>query len=125
MIRGSVNAELEAVVSLEVLGPLEASVQIDLEVDTGLNGDLSLNRNLIGSLQLKRAGIRYGTLADGTSVLFDAYIATVDWHGAVRTVTVVESDGGNLLGMSLMKHSRLVIDVIESGMATIEPMRRP
>jgi hypothetical protein len=66
--------------------------------------------------------VNEGTLADGTRTYFETYTATLDWHGAVRPVIVVESAGGNLLGMSLLRGSRLKLDVVEQGPVSIEPL---
>ena len=120
MIRGTVNAKLEAVVTLHVLGPRERSLQVEAEIDTGFSGYLALDSRAIHSLGLRRFGVNEGTLADGTRTYFETYTATLDWHGAVRSVIVVESAGGNLVGMSLLRGSQLVVDVIENGNVLIE-----
>ena len=50
------------------------------------------------------------------------YAGTVDWHGETRRVRVHEVDGRPLIGMSLLRGSRLVVDVIEDGGVSIEPL---
>ena len=120
MIRGTVNAKLEAVIALHVLGPHDYQLGVETEIDTGFSGYLALDSRAIHSLALRRFGVNEGTLADGTRTYFETYTATLDWHGAVRPVIVVESAGGNLMGMSLLRGSRLVVDVIENGNVSIE-----
>ena len=45
MIEGVVNARLEAVLSLSLLGPAGQAREVDVVVDTGFNGYLTLPRN--------------------------------------------------------------------------------
>jgi clan AA aspartic protease len=120
MIRGTVNAKLEAFVTLHVLGPNDHSLKVEAEVDTGFSGYLVLDKLAIEALALRRFGVNEGTLADGSRTRFETYTATLDWHGAVRPVIVVSSDGGSLVGMSLLRGSRLLLEVIEHGQLTIE-----
>lgn len=122
MILGTVSAKLEARISLEILGAKGSSVHADVSIDTGFTGNLALDRGLVQALGLTPAGVTEGLLADGQTVMFETYYATVDWHGAVRTVTVIESDGGNLIGMSLLKNSRVVINVVCGGSVAISPV---
>jgi clan AA aspartic protease len=121
MMQGNVNDRLEAVVGLELIGPARRC-RIDVVIDTGFNGTLSLESEVIREMDLRRNGTREGTLADGTVVEFDAYLGEVVWHRADRTVTVLESAGGNLLGMELLEDSRLTIDVLKEGRLTIQPI---
>lgn len=120
MIRGIVNSNLTAMVEIEVLGAHGTAAKIAASVDSGFNGYVALAPDLIRALSLRPIGFTEGTLADGGKAQFDTYVATVDWHGTVRSVMVIESDGGNLLGMALLNSSRLVIDVREGGLVTIE-----
>lgn len=122
MIRGIVNSTLVAVVDLEVLGPSGSAARINAEVDTGFSGFLALERGVFENLQLRKVGIIQGMLADGSFGRFEAHLVTLDWHGAVRTVTAIESNGGTLLGTALLNNSLLTIEVRTSGAVTIEPL---
>lgn len=121
MIRGTVTMQLEPVVRIHILGRNGAAEEVALVIDTGFNGFLSLEPALIRSLDLRQVGYRDGVLADGSTVLFTSHLATVDWHGAVRTGAVIESTGGNLLGMSLLEGSILYLDSIRGGLVEIAP----
>jgi clan AA aspartic protease len=121
MIRGTVTSELVPVVRLRVFGRHGQSLEIAFEIDTGFNGFLLLDRDAIQLLDLRPIGLRDGTLADGTVELFPAFLATVDWHGAVRTGAVIQSGGGNMLGMKLLEGSVLQIEVFPSGSVEVFP----
>jgi clan AA aspartic protease len=112
MIRGKVTMQVEPVVRARVLGRNGAAAEVELVIDTGFNGFLSLAPALIRALELRQVGFRDGVLADGSIVLFPSHLATIDWHGAVRTGAVIKSTGGNLLGMSLLEGSILHMDTI-------------
>jgi clan AA aspartic protease len=120
MIRGRVTPQLESVVTVRVLGRDGAAANVDAVVDTGFDGFLSLTHGAIRLLELRQVGVRDGTLADGTVVSFPAFLATVDWHGAVRTGAVIQSGGGNLIGMKLLEGSIVRIHVVPSGVVEIE-----
>jgi len=122
MIRGIVNRNLDAVVSLLVSGPASNSRIVEAVIDTGFNGQLILVSELIQELGLKRVGTNEGILADGTKVDFEMFIATISWHGEDRAVAVLQSDGGTLAGMSLLEGSRLAIDVAENGPVIVESL---
>ena len=60
-----------------------------------------------------------GRLADGRVESFDVDVATVIWDGQPRTVEVEAADTEPLVGMSLLEHHALRIDVLNGGMVTI------
>jgi predicted aspartyl protease len=68
------------------------------------------------------AGNRRATLGNGNAVVLDAYFGEVSWHGQAQEMLVLEADGGPLVGMSLLYGNRLVIEVLEEGEVTIEPL---
>src|SRR5687767_8983077 len=109
MIQGNVNDRLEGVVELVLIGSA-CRRRIRVVIDTGFNGALSLESSIIQELQLTANGTREGTLADGSVIEFDAYLGAVEWHTGERVLTVLESAGGNLLGMELLEDSRLSMD---------------
>lgn len=121
MIRGIVSSQLDAIVGVEVRGRSQSRF-LHAVVDTGFNGHLSLGLKVIHELQMTAIGARVGELADGTKTVLEAFTATALWEGKQRKITVVESDGECLLGMAMLKNSRLTIDVIADGQVVIEPL---
>ena len=66
MIEGNVNAHLEAIVTLPLLGPAGQAREIDAVVDTGFNGYLILPPMLVAELGLPVVGDGEAVLADGS-----------------------------------------------------------
>jgi len=122
MITGRVTPDREAVIGIEVAGPSDRSHRIEAVIDTGYNGHLTLPSQLIGTLHLAFAGHRRGMLADGSDLLLDVYLATVIWHGKPREVLVSQAEGAALVGMSLLRGSRLKMDVVDGGHVAIEEL---
>ncbi len=122
---GAVSADgREPVLPLTLL-PLGASVQEGIEieavVDTGFDGELTLPLGLIQRLGYPYAGFTRGTLADGSAVRFDYHEGRVLWHGGEeRAVVVLAADGDPLVGMALLRGSRLTIDAVPGGLVRIE-----
>ena len=79
MIRGVVTANREAVISLAVRGPASIEQQIEVVVDTGFDGWLTLAPALIALLELPWRRRGRVLLADGSECVFDIYEAR--WSG--------------------------------------------
>jgi clan AA aspartic protease len=122
MITGKVTAELEGTIELEVNDSSDSLQQVEAVIDTGFNGYLTLPNHVIGLLNLPTAGNRIATLGDGSAVIFDAFLATVSWHGRDREVLVLGAEGGAVVGMSLLQGSRLSMEVVEDGDVAIEEL---
>ena len=124
MIRGVVM-RFKARIPLQVRGANGEEVTVEVAVDTGFNGMLTLPLSIISSLELQWESESSGTLADGTMKNFDVYRATVVWHGRARKITVNALDMYPIIGMGLLDGSILNIQVRPGGEVTIKPMRRP
>ncbi len=123
VIRGCVSDRIEATLEIDVAAsPRHSSRRVQLAIDTGFNGHLTLPHEAIESLQLPLAGLREGLLADGNSILLDTFFATVIWHGRARDIVVSQANARPLLGMSLLQGSRLTIDVTPNGDLEIEEL---
>ena len=123
MIKGKVTSQMEAVIELEIFGAKRSRKKVRAVIDTGFNGHLTLPAHLISRLKLERAGKRGATLGDGNVVALDAYFAEVSWHhGQAQEVLVLAAEGGPLVGMSLLYGSRVVLEALEEGEVTIEPL---
>ena len=122
MITGTVNSELEALVRLTVTGMGSRQQQVDVVVDTGFTGYLTLRPATITALQLTWLGRQQGTLADGSVDLFDVYRTSVIWDGQPRLVEVEAADVDALVGMALLERHSLTIEVLSGGTVTIKPL---
>jgi clan AA aspartic protease len=122
MIAGRVTADREALIELQLAGPARQPRQIQAVIDTGYNGYLTLPSHLITAHQFSFAGYRRAALADGSSVILDVYLATVVWHAKQQEVVVVQAEGTPLVGMSLLRGSRMTMDVIDDGDVVIDEL---
>jgi clan AA aspartic protease len=120
VIRGQVQATREAVISLPLHAPGGGTRDLDVVIDTGFSGYLTLPPDTIATLQLPFYGTADYQLADGSAVQFPIHTATVVWDGHDRDVYVLASDGGALVGIQMLYGHRLYVDVIDGGEVTIE-----
>ena len=119
MMQGFVNQSCEAVLSIVVKN--ESITQlIDAVIDTGFSGFLTLPADIIATLNLTWKGRDVATLGDGTSCIFDVYIATVILDGHYRKVDINESETVPLIGMQLLRGYDLRVRIIEGGTVVIE-----
>jgi clan AA aspartic protease len=122
MIAGVVTDDLEATVQLAVG---ERRETIRAVIDSGFTGSLTLPPTLVVSLDLVWLTRQPGTLADGSTVLFDVYDAVVMWDGSPRKVEVEASETEPLLGMSLLAGHELTMRVVAGGSVTITSLSEP
>jgi clan AA aspartic protease len=121
MMVGIVTSGDQATLKLQVLGSGGRSEEVEVIIDTGFNGDLALPPMSVAALGLPLTGSFPAVLGDGSQVTLRCYEAVVIWHGHPRTIDVV-SASPPFLGMSLLKGSRLTMDVIPGGRASIEEL---
>jgi clan AA aspartic protease len=121
MIHGVVNQSCEAILPIVVKNDTRTQL-VDAVIDTGFSGFLTLPSNTIASLDLIWKGRDIATLGDGTSCIFDVYIAVVIWDGQYRTIDINESETMPLIGMQLLRGYDLRIQAIEGGSVTIEAL---
>ena len=121
MISGVVRNR-EALVSLDVTSAAQVARRIECVVDTGYTGYLTVPAHIVHSLQLVSAGHRRGTLADGSIVSFEMFLASVRWHDKQREVLVSQISGASLIGMSMLLGSRLIVDAEEGGRVVLEEL---
>jgi clan AA aspartic protease len=95
------------------------SIDVQVVIDTGFTGHLTLPPDTVHSLSLPERGFVEVELADGEMTSLSVYEAHVLWHGLTRRVPVYEAGGGPLIGMSLLRGSTLTVQVIPGGEITI------
>ena len=122
MIAGRVTPLGQAVVRLRLEAPGGPPHTADAVVDTGFNGFLALPAQRIRALGLPSIGAKTAILADGTPARVRIFRAIVHWHGTRRVVPALEVHGGALIGMTLLRGSRLTMDVVPNGPVEIEPI---
>lgn len=121
MIIGKIKDERIAIIEVEVIG-LNQRTKIKATLDTGFTDYLTLPEFLIDYLKLPRLGTRRTIIAHGGAVFLNLYLAKVIWHGKERDIEVLQTDKQPLVGMSLLRGSRLTLDVVRDGDLTITPL---
>lgn len=125
MISGFVSANREVIFEIEVSNSSSgATAIVDAVVDTGFNGCLTLTPDIIKALGLTPMGEQPLTLADGVEHSFRSFLASISWHGQLRSIMAVEMPDAPLMGMSLLWGSRLIADIADGGDAVILPLER-
>ncbi len=114
------NAAYEPIVRLVLEGPSGQSREVEVVVDTGFNGFLTLTPALTAELGLPYVVTNPAFLADGSEVLIDVPIATVLWDGHPRQVDVQMSDATPLVGMLLLDGYDLSIRIRNGGAVVIQ-----
>ena len=122
MISGRVNAFSEAVVRLSIRSPQGQTQAIEVVIDTGFNGHLTLPPALISALGLPFRRSGRALLGDGSAVTFDIHEAVILWDGQPRRVPVDAAETDPLLGMGMLHGHELCVQVIEHGQALIRPL---
>ena len=125
MIEGVVNADYEPVITLHLLGPAGQTREVEMVVDTGFNGFLTLPSNLVAELGLPYRGRGRAILANGSQDFFNVWGATVVWDGQTRYVPADEADATPLVGMALMDNHSLYVDVRDGGRVAIQHSEGP
>jgi clan AA aspartic protease len=118
MIHGIVNQSCEAILPVVVKNDTKTQL-VDAVIDTGFSGFLTLPFSTIAALELVWKGRDVATLGDGTSCIFEVYIAVVIWDGKYRMIDINESETIPLIGMQLLRGYDLRIQAIEGGSVTI------
>lgn len=122
MIRGAVNARLEAVVRLRVRGPGAAESDVEAVVDTGLTSSLTLPAAMAAALGLVRHSGGQAVLADGSIRQFDIYAAEVAWGAGWRPALVSAIGDEALVGVRLLAGHELRMEVVPGGIVEINPL---
>ena len=122
MIRGTVNANLEATLPLNMYGPQGQEREIRAIIDTGYNGALTLPMAVVRTLSLAQLASRGVTLGDQSRKVLDVYSAEVLWDGQRRKIRVLCVEGDPLVGTVLLNGYRLVTDIAAGGNVTLEAL---
>ncbi len=120
MIEGLVNAAYEAVVILPLRGQAGEAREIEVVIDTGYNGFLTLPPALVAELRLPLVGPSQATLAKGVVETFNVHDVTVLWDGMPRDIEADAVGPTPLAGMALLDSHSLYVEVEDRGRVAIE-----
>ena len=119
MIVGMVGASLIPTVILEIKGEAGQSVTVDVLVDTGFNGYLTLPLDVLQRLQAPSYDKVYAVLADGSEIVAARYLVRVVWDGTEMIIGADEAEGLPLIGMELMLDYTVSVEAWNGGQVTI------
>ena len=122
MIRGKVSGDLQPLVAVDIIDGEGHPQSLEVILDTGFTGYLTLPTKSIQRLGLPSVGQRTFELANGELFEFEAYLASVSWHGRLSDALVLKSDSAPLLGMTLLWGSRVTLDALTDGEVAIEEL---
>ena len=120
MIRGTVFPNRQALLAVALLDTAGQFQSFEFILDTGFDGDLSLPAQTIQTLVAVRLSPSIIELADGSRTTAHTWEATALWDGERRTVSIMESEGEPLLGMSLLWQNRIILEARAFGDLVIE-----
>jgi clan AA aspartic protease len=120
-MRGRVSDDgRETILLLTVIGRSRVRAEVEAAVDTGFTGSLCLPLDIVRSLSVPFVGRGVAVLADGSTVETSYHRVRVLWHGRERAIQVLVTEGGPLVGMTLLRGSILTVAVSPGGEVTIE-----
>ena len=122
MITGSVNVRREAVLQVLIRDADGQTQEIDVILDTGFNGSLTLPSSLIEELQLPWRTRGSVTLANGAVEQVDLYAATIMWDEVPRKILVEAANITPLLGTALVDGYEILMQMIDGGLLRIRAL---
>ena len=125
MHRGRVSADQQALVTIDLFDGEGRPQPLEVVLDTGFTGYLTLPADSIRLLGLPPVGQRTFELANGELSEFQVYLGSVSWHGRPSDVLILQSDGVPLLGMTLLWGSRVTVNALTGGAVVIEELAPP
>ena len=115
-MQGYVNAEpKEPRIIVPVLDTDGTPVPLEMTLDTGFTGFMTLRPRVTLALGLERGEDRMTMLTDGQVISTPTCWATVILHGNPTRIPVLELDARPVIGMSLLWNSDIAIAARENG----------
>ena len=121
MIRGRISEDGEAVIiPVAIMDGAGRLWPLETVLDTGFVGDLSLPSTVIRRLDLVRAGSLNFILANGEPARLRTYHTRVYWHDRLLDIEVTETGDVPLIGIRMLRGSRVTMDMLPNGEVVIE-----
>jgi clan AA aspartic protease len=99
-------------------------VEVDVVIDTGFDGSLTLPPDLISTLKLTWRSKGAALMANGQINQCDIYATTAQWDGASRNVLVEAVESEPLVGTALMRGYELRVEFLPDGVVTLRAIQR-
>lgn len=118
MISGTIDANLEARVKLQVIGSRQTK-EVEFLIDTGFNGFLSVPNQLVHELDLPLGAVQSGVTADGRLDFFDTVAVEILWN-EVSTSIRAQILNEPLIGTRLLRGHSLTAEWVPGGVFRID-----
>ena len=119
-MEGYVNLEpKESRIIVPVLDAAGIAAPLEMAIDTGFTGFMTLRPRAIRAMGLERGQDRKMMLADGQVIDTPTWLATAIWHGKPTKIDVLELDARPVVGMSLLWGSDLAVQARPNGRVSI------
>ena len=122
MITGHVGQDRKAIIPIDLLDSRGRLQRVNAIIDTGFDLELALPRATIRALGLTWRDEIEMTLANGETVGFQLYSATIIWHERRREIRVLETLDEAIIGADLLWGSTLTMQMREGGDVIIEEL---
>ncbi len=122
MITGRVGQNRKAIIPIDLLDSRGRLQRVNAIIDTGFDLELVLPRATIRSLGLTWRDEIEMTLANGETVSFQLYSATIIWHERRREIRVLETSDEAIIGADLLWGSTLTVQMREGGHVSIDEL---
>ena len=77
MIKGSINSKLDATINSPIVDSVDNEHKTEFIIDTGFSGFATLPTSAIRALELPWQCRQEGVLADGSVILLDVHLASI------------------------------------------------
>ena len=113
---------LVPIVPVSVMGKDGAPRRFQAIMDTGFTGTVALPVADVRRLGLSNPQSQQVTFANEESGNCDVYPANVVWNGETQPARLYAVGAEPLVGMALLRGSRVTMDIAEGGPVVIEPL---
>ena len=121
MMRGNVNSAKHPMILLKLSGLDGRSETVAALIDTGYDGNLTVTPEIAEKLAFPFREMRSFELGSGQIKDFPIHDARIEWDGKIiDSLSTIVTEGGVLIGMSLLEGYTLFIDAIDGGEVRIQ-----
>ena len=114
---------LEARITVAVAGPSLEFWEVEVVIDTGFSGWLTLPEVAVRELNLRLYQNRQVRIANDQVIWMPTFEAVAQWQGRQIGILVYQTENPRpLLGTAMLEHCRLTVDMQEGGPVAVTPL---
>lgn len=114
--------DLHAILPITFHPPAGARLSIEVVIDTGFTGDVTLPPAAVAAMGLAFLYNQAVTLADDSDITIGVYQAQIVWAGGEKLVLVFATGKRPLIGTGLLAGCELLVQFAERGLVTVEAL---